>query len=566
MTLHSKVVNPNFRDFVNFVPALRLDYGTDLGSAWAEGLSVTAKWGTTNPETSMQNGAWQVGAMIYKEVVITPPHVQVPSYTGSVISTAAPARIELTFSLALAALVPATSAFSVMVNGSSRGVSSVAVSGTKVLLTLSSPIFYGDRVTVGYTKPTTNPLQTSAGGQAASFTAQNVTNNVAAVIPVYVSSVINEATPTRLEMTYNLPLANVVPGSSAFTVRVNSSARGVSSVAISNTKVLLTLASPVAYGDAITIAYTKPAANPLQTVAGGQAESLTALPVANNRSAPANQPPSVTISSPTKGNAFIAPATVTIESTATDPDGTVSKVEFYNGGVKLGERTTAPWSFTWKDLQEGTYSLTAAATDNSNSRTISAAVTVVVEKAAPAVNQMPVVAISSHADRDTVVAPSTIILTAHASDIDGSIIKVEYFNGLEKIGESLSHPWTVSFDCQEAGTYEITAKAFDNLSATSTSAPVKISVILKRDYPDLINLYPNPNNGHFTVDMNAIAEYDEEANLAIVSLTGKTVYKDIVSPGEATRQIDITNSLSGNYIIVITSRDGILTTRKFMKY
>ena len=93
-----------------------------------------------------------------------------------------------------------------------------------------------------------------------------MTNNVAAVIPVYVSSVIENATPSRLEMTYNLTLANIVPAASAFTVTVNSSTRSVTSVAISGTKVLLTLASPVVYGDAVTIAYTKPTTNQLQTL------------------------------------------------------------------------------------------------------------------------------------------------------------------------------------------------------------------------------------------------------------------------------------------------------------
>ena len=294
-------------------------------------------------------------------------------------------------------------------------------------------------------------------------------------------------------MTYNLSLANITPATSSFTVKVNSVVRQVSAVTISDTKVLLTLASPVAYGDAITVAYTKPSVSPLQTVAGGQAESLAAQPVVNNRSAPVNQPPSVTISSPTKGNEFIAPATVTIDAIASDPDGTVGKVEFYNGTVKLGERTTAPWSFTWKEVQEGTYSLTAAATDNSNSRIVSEAVTVVVEKAASAINQLPSVAISSHAESDTVEAPATITLTAEAFDSDGSIVKVEYYNGPEKIGESFTQPWSFSFECHEAGTYEIIAKASDNLNATSASAPVKIFVILKREYPDLINIYPNPN-------------------------------------------------------------------------
>ncbi|MDZ7634159.1 MAG: SwmB domain-containing protein [Bacteroidales bacterium] len=99
-------------------------------------------------------------------------------------------------------------------------------------------------MTVAYTKPATNPLQTSAGGQAASLTAQNVTNNVAAVIPAYVSSVIDNATPSTLTLTYNLSLANIVPTTSAFTVRVNSTTRTVSSVAVSGTRVILTLASP----------------------------------------------------------------------------------------------------------------------------------------------------------------------------------------------------------------------------------------------------------------------------------------------------------------------------------
>ncbi|MBK7480855.1 MAG: hypothetical protein IPI69_14820, partial [Bacteroidales bacterium] len=61
--------------------------------------------------------------------------------------------------------------------------SSVSVSGTKVLLTLSSPVAYGNTVTVAYNKPSTNPLQTAAGGQAASLSAQSVTNRIAAPPP-----------------------------------------------------------------------------------------------------------------------------------------------------------------------------------------------------------------------------------------------------------------------------------------------------------------------------------------------------------------------------------------------
>jgi hypothetical protein len=62
-------------------------------------------------------------------------------------------------------------------------VNAVAVSGTKVTLTLATPVVYGNVVTVAYTKPSANPLQTSSGGQAETITAQTVTNNVNAVSP-----------------------------------------------------------------------------------------------------------------------------------------------------------------------------------------------------------------------------------------------------------------------------------------------------------------------------------------------------------------------------------------------
>ena len=63
--LHSVVINPNFKDLINFVPTVRLDYGTNLGAVWQSGLSVNAIWGTTDPANTDQNGTWQVGARIY---------------------------------------------------------------------------------------------------------------------------------------------------------------------------------------------------------------------------------------------------------------------------------------------------------------------------------------------------------------------------------------------------------------------------------------------------------------------------------------------------------------------
>ncbi len=354
---HSRVINPNFRDFIKFVPAARLDYGTDLGSTWNEGLSVNASWGTTSPETAYQNGKWQVGAVIYKEVI--------------------------------------------------------------------------------------NP-------------------------------------------------------------------------------------------------------EPVQP--------------------PANLSPLISISSPIKSTAFTAPATITIDAIVSDPDGSIARVEFYNGTIKLGERTSAPWSFTWKDVAEGNYNITAAATDNLNSKTVSAAVSVVVEKSAPAVNEAPSIAISVPLNNGLFEAPAIITMTAIATDSDGSVVKVEYLLGGVKIGESSMPPFSFAFGCDTAGVYHFTAIAYDNLNAKTTSLPVKISVNPGRVYPDQVNLYPAPNDGYFTVDINLPAEISGEISLSIINLTGRTVYQCALTPEETTRRIDMTDAFPGLYILRITDGMKVLTAKRFLKY
>ena len=188
----------------------------------------------------------------------------------------------MTYNLSLTGIVPAASAFRVRVNSISMGIGSVALIGEKVQLTLASALVYGDIVTVSYTTPATNPLQTIAGGQAASISAQAVTNNVHVVNPVYISSAIGNATPTILDMTYNLSLTGIVPAASSFTVLVNNVSRTVNTVAVVYGKVRLTLASALVYGDVVTVAYTMPASNPLQTTSGGEAASISAQAVTNN--------------------------------------------------------------------------------------------------------------------------------------------------------------------------------------------------------------------------------------------------------------------------------------------
>ena len=91
---------------------------------------------------------------------------------------------------------------------------------------------------------------------------------------------------------------------------------------------------------------------------------------------PDNNAPAVSITSPESGDKFAAGSNITIDANASDTDGTVTKVEFYQGSIKLGEDASPPYSYTWNNVPTGYYSLTARATDDDGDTTTSSAVNI----------------------------------------------------------------------------------------------------------------------------------------------------------------------------------------------
>jgi len=91
-----------------------------------------------------------------------------------------------------------------------------------------------------------------------------------------------------------------------------------------------------------------------------------------------NIPPTVSITSPANGTFFDPGDNVTIIAEANDVNGTVTKVEFFEGVTLLGEDLTSPYSYTWNSIPEGAYTFKAKATDNNDVSRTSSAVTVYV--------------------------------------------------------------------------------------------------------------------------------------------------------------------------------------------
>src|SRR5688500_10482773 len=78
----------------------------------------------------------------------------------------------------------------------------------------------------------------------------------------------------------------------------------------------------------------------------------------------ANQPPTVSITAPAPGATFTAGSSVTLTADAADSDGSISKVEFFEGSNLIGTDTASPFSVDWANVLAGFYSVTAKATDN----------------------------------------------------------------------------------------------------------------------------------------------------------------------------------------------------------
>jgi hypothetical protein len=79
-----------------------------------------------------------------------------------------------------------------------------------------------------------------------------------------------------------------------------------------------------------------------------------------------NQSPTVSITSPSDGASFTAPADITVNATASDPDGTVARVDFFINGNLAGSDASSPYSFTHTGVPAGSYALVARAVDNQN--------------------------------------------------------------------------------------------------------------------------------------------------------------------------------------------------------
>ncbi len=231
-----------------------------------------------------------------------------------------------------------------------------------------------------------------------------------------------------------------------------------------------TVAGGVASVDAVwTIRNAAAGAHTLKAIATDNAGATASAQVAIS----VNAAPYVVLASPANCSEVVAPATIVLRADALDTDGTVARVDFYQGTTLLGSATRSPYTATWSGAAQGTYALTAVATDNLGATRASNPVTVTV---APP-NTPPTVAIVTPVDGVLVGAGAEVTVTARATDGDGRIAKVEYFADGVSVGVATNAPYAVKWTASAVAVVALVAKATDNQGGEGTSEPVHVTVI-----------------------------------------------------------------------------------------
>lgn len=214
---------------------------------------------------------------------------------------------------------------------------------------------------------------------------------------------------------------------------------------------------------------------------GKPVEHVIAIPeeptefVANfNAFGVANLPPVVDLAPP--GSTVLVGQELTLGATASDSDGRVVSVSFYDGTSLILADATAPFQAKWTPTTAGSRVLTARATDEDGAVATSPGVAVTVQDQGGSDTQAPTVRFRQPADSTRGLA--TIAVEVEATDNRG-VVGVEFqLDGTPVGPEDTAAPWGFSRpgDAYTSGQHEVRARARD--AAGNRSPWVKVTFTL----------------------------------------------------------------------------------------
>ncbi|MBO9203751.1 MULTISPECIES: Ig-like domain-containing protein [Niastella] len=304
-------------------------------------------------------------------------------------------------------------------------------------------------------------------------------------------------------------------------------------------------------------------------VSSGWNDSTTSLRIRSI----SNTLPVVSITSPTNGSTFTAPASITINANATDADGLIAKVEFFNGTTKLGEDVTAPYSYTWSIGTAGTYAIKAVATDDRGGQS-SAQITV-------GVNNPPGVTVYKHCDFggyaiNLPIGSYTLSQLMALGAVNDDISSLKVNSGYEAIlyqDNNFAGPaylfksnatCLVSVGLSGGSTVNLNDWASSVVirqtgAMTTQAANAGNTVVPYTEYTPSVQILPNPASNEMVIRYGNMGD---RFDVTIMNMNGGVAY---TAPAILSGQhINIVNLRPGMYFVKInTGKETI--TRKFIK-
>jgi uncharacterized repeat protein (TIGR01451 family) len=271
-----------------------------------------------------------------------------------------------------------------------------------------------------------------------------------------------------------------------------------------------------------------------------------------------NAAPTVTITSPTNGNMFVGPANINIVASASDGDGTISQVDFFDNGELIGTGTVTgqnQYSLNWTNAPFGDHSLIAIATDNAGKSNLSSAANIIV-------NGMATVNVTSPTTWSAFQAPANITINADASHDNGSISRVDFYANGALLGTGAflgGYQYSFTWNNVNSGSYALTAVAIDNNGIATTSGLVPIDVFLKFNLAPSVSI-SSPVTGTAyaapaSVTMTASAS-DTDGSISRVDLySNGSLIGTGTSSGTNQYSFTWTNVVRGNYALTAVATD-----------
>ena len=183
----------------------------------------------------------------------------------------------------------------------------------------------------------------------------------------------------------------------------------------------------------------------------------------------------VSLTAPADGATYTTPATMNVSATASDTDGTSRRRRVLCGvhANWIGLRAVR-YSVTWSNAPSGTHILTAVARDNSGATTTSGSRQVTIAASQPTLR--PPSRCRARRTEPRSRRRQSVSMAATAADMNGTITKVEFYAGSTLVSTDTSSPYSATWNTSTAGTFTLTAKAFDNAGASTVSSGVNVTI------------------------------------------------------------------------------------------